>query len=597
MTRADEAARLVRVAGPLAEAEPMRGAALYELVRVGARGLLGEVVRIHEATATLQVYEDTSGLATGEPVEGTGQTLAAQLGPGLLGSILDGVGRPLPVLAATMGAFIEPGARAATLDGAARFSFLPLAAAGASVRGGDVLGTVIERGGFEHRVLVPPRTSGVIADLAAGSYTVHEAIGHLADGTPLALAHGWPVREPRPVARRLPGDRPLVTRQRVFDLFFPVAEGGSVAVPGGFGTGKTVIEHSLAKHADADVVVYVGCGERGNEMSEVLQEFPKLVDPTTQRSILDRTVMVVNTSNMPVAAREASVYLGMTIAEYYRDQGYRVLMLADSLSRWAEALREIGARLAEMPGEEGYPTYLGNRIGQFYERAGRVEACGGAQPRTGSVTLIAAVSPPGGDLAEPVTQATLRVAGALWALDPALAHQRQFPAVDWETSYSAYAERLGPWFAARGAAQWSELRRELLALLGRGREVLDIAGLVGPDALQDQDRLLLETARLARDVVLGQSAFDPHDAASPPAKTSRLAELVVRAHRVAAERIQGGVRFDALELGPLRRMLAAIRLAPLAEIEERAARAAAAIDALGAGAAAPPAQAAAQAAP
>ena len=343
-------------------------------------------------------------------------------------------------------------------------------------------------------------------------------IGRLEDGQVLRLAHQWPVRQPRPVARRIAADRPFVTGQRVFDFLFPVAEGGTVAVPGGFGTGKTVIQQSLAKFAAADVVIYVGCGERGNEMAEVLQEFPRLVDPGTGRSIMDRSVLVVNTSNMPVAAREASVYLGVTIGEYYRDMGYRVALMADSLSRWAEALREIGARLQEMPGEEGYPTYLGNRLGKFYERAGRVAAIG--QPeRIGALTLISAISPPGGDFSEPVTQASLRVAGALWALDPALAHQRQFPAVDWETSYSLYGDVTDPWFAEHAGPEWPQVRRDTLELMQKERELREIAGLVGPEALQDRDRLLLEVAALVRETVLGQSAFDANDALSPVAKT------------------------------------------------------------------------------
>jgi V/A-type H+-transporting ATPase subunit A len=352
----------------------------------------------------------------------------------------------------------------------------------------------------------------------------------------------------------------------VLDFLFPAAEGGAVVVPGGFGTGKTVIEQSLAKHADADIVVYIGCGERGNEMAELLHEFPRLVDERTGHSIMDRTVMVVNTSNMPVAAREASIYLGVTIAEYYRDMGYRVALLADSLSRWAEALREIGARLAEMPGEEGYPTYLATRLGQFFERAGRVRALG-RPPRTAALTVVAAVSPPGGDLSEPVTQATLRVAGALWALDPALAQQRQFPAVDWGTSYSLEAERVAPWFAEHAGPDWVELRRDTLELLQRGREIKDIAGLVGPDALQDADRLTLESARIIQELVLGQSAYDPNDARSPIAKTYRLARLALALHRRGRAALDGGARFEDLALGSVRRALAAFRAAPSTEAE------------------------------
>jgi V/A-type H+-transporting ATPase subunit A len=431
-----------------------------------------------------------------------------------------------------------------------------------------VLGTVEERPGLQHRILLPPGAAGVVATIGEGEFGVHDHIGRLEDGRPLRLAHAWPVRRPRPVAERLPDDRPFVTGQRVFDFLFPVAGGGAVVVPGGFGTGKTVIEQSLAKYADADIVVYIGCGERGNEMAELLHEFPRLTDLRTGRSIMDRTVMVVNTSNMPVAAREASVYLGITIAEYYRDMGYRVALLADSLSRWAEALREISARLSEMPGEEGYPTYLGTRLGQFFERAGRVRAAGRPE-RTGALTVVAAISPPGGDLSEPVTQATLRVAGALWALDPALAQQRQFPAVDWGTSYSLQAERVAPWFVREGGAGWVELRRDMLELLQRGRELKDIAGLVGPEALQDADRLTLESARNIQELVLGQSAYDPNDAASPVEKTFRLASLALGLHRRGLAAVAGGTRFDQLELGGARRAMAAFRAAPPGQAEAR----------------------------
>ncbi len=560
--------RLIRLSGALAEAMPMPGAALYELARVGRRRLLGEVIRVHGDLATLQVYEDTNGLETGEPVEPAGSGLNVELGPGLLGAILDGMGRPLGRLAEETGEFIRPGADAETLDRTARWRFAPSVRVGAPVEGGDVLGTVEERPGLQHRILLPPGTGGVVGAIAEGEFGVIDEIGRLEDGTPLRLAHAWPVRRPRPVAERLPDDRPFVTGQRVFDFLFPVAEGGAVVVPGGFGTGKTVIEQSLAKYADADIVVYIGCGERGNEMAELLHEFPRLTDLRTGRSIMDRTVMVVNTSNMPVAAREASVYLGITIAEYYRDMGCRVALLADSLSRWAEALREISARLAEMPGEEGYPTYLGTRLGQFFERAGRVRPAG--QPeRAGALTVVAAISPPGGDLSEPVTQATLRVAGALWALDPALAQQRQFPAVDWATSYSLQAERVAPWFAREGGAGWVELRRDTLELLQRGRELKDIAGLVGPDALQDPDRLTLESARNVQELVLGQSAYDPHDAASPVQKTFRLAGLALGLHRRGLAALAGGARFDQLEIGAARRAIAGYRAADPEQSEMR----------------------------
>jgi V/A-type H+/Na+-transporting ATPase subunit A len=571
--------RITRVNGSLVEAAPVPGISLYELAAVGHGRLLSEVIRLSGDTAVLQVYEDTGGLAVGEPVSFTGGTLSVQLGPGLLGSILDGLGRPLDVLAERTGDFIGPGASLPTLDPAKHWQFQPLVAAGTAVSGGDVLGTVEERPGFLHRILVPPGVTGTVAELRGGECTVETPVGRLKDGPPLRLSHAWSVRAPRPTGPRLPDDRPMVTGQRIFDLLFPVAEGGTVAVTGGFGTGKTVVEQSLAKHADADVVVYIGCGERGNEMSEVLGEFPRLIDPRTGRSILDRTVMVVNTSNMPVAAREASVYLGITVAEYYRDMGYRVAVLADSLSRWAEALREIGARLQEMPGEEGYPTYLASRLGTFYERAGRARLVG-RPVREGAVTLICAVSPPGGDLSEPVSQATMRVAGSLWALDADLAHQRQFPAVDWETSYSLYLERTKEWFEREVDPAWSEVRAQTLELLQRDAELREIAGLVGPEALQDEDRLVLLVARLIREVVLGQSAYHPHDASSAPAKTFRLAQLAQQARALAAERIRAGAPLAGLDLGPVRRALIALRDAPASGLLSQVEAAEAALRAL-----------------
>jgi V/A-type H+-transporting ATPase subunit A len=575
-------ARVLRVSGSLAEAAPMRDVALYELVRVGERGLLGEVIRLAGDRATLQIYEDTTGLRVGEPATPTGLPLTIHLGPGLLGAVVDGVGRPLGRIAETVGDFIGPGVAAETLDPGRRWAFTPAVRTGERVAGGDVLGTVEERPGVTHRVLVPPGVAGELTEMAPGEFTVAEAVAKLADGTPLLLAHRWPVREPRPAARRLPSREPFITGQRVFDFLFPVTEGGSVAVPGGFGTGKTVIEQSLAKYAAADIVVYIGCGERGNEMAEVLEELPRLVDPRTGKSIMDRTVLVVNTSNMPVAAREASVYVGITIAEYYRDMGYRVAVMADSLSRWAEALREIGARLQEMPGEEGYPTYLGNRLGKFYERAGRVEPLG-RPARTGALTLISAISPPGGDFSEPVTQASLRVAGALWALDPALAHQRQFPAVDWETSYSLQADSLGPWFAQRVGSDWPDIRRDTLALMQRERELREIAGLVGPEALQDRDRLLLAAAEVVRDTVLGQSAYDPNDAYSPIEKTYGLARLAHALYRAGLKALDTGMPIERIDLAPARRALAVARRASVKDFEARASEAATAVAEIGAG--------------
>ncbi|HSN83634.1 MAG TPA: V-type ATP synthase subunit A [Polyangiales bacterium] len=561
-------ARITRIAGAIAEAQPLGDAALYELVEVGERRLLGEVIRLRGDVATIQVFEETSGLALEEPVRRTGSSLMTQLGPGLLGSILDGVGRPLQGLADQSGDFLAAGMTMATLDPEARWSFSPTVKPGTMVRGGDVLGTIEERPGMTHRVLVPPGIEGRLEDIRGGELTVSESIGALEGGAALSLSHTWPIRERRPMARRLPGDRPFVTGQRVFDLLFPVVEGGSVAVPGGFGTGKTVIEQSLAKYAKADVMVYIGCGERGNEMAEVLHDFSRLTDPVTERPIMDRTILIVNTSNMPVAARDASVYLGMTIAEYYRDMGYHVAILADSLSRWAEALREIAARLQEMPGEEGYPTYLANRMSRLYERAGRVDA-EGEPSRTGAVTFITAISPPGGDFAEPVTQAALRVVGALWALDPRLAHQRQFPAVDWDTSYSLYAETTTEWFGEQGGEDWPELRTETIRLLQRDRELREIAGLVGVEALEDGDRLVLEGARIAREFLIGQNAFHPHDAFSSVFKTYHLARLLWALMSTGTAALKEGVTFDKLDLAGVRVAFGAVKTASPDTLEQR----------------------------
>ena len=569
-------ARIIRVAGALVEAAPLPNAALYELARVGERKLMGEVVRVNGDVGTLQVYEDTNGLTLGEPIITEGDTLSVMLGPGLLGSVLDGIGRPLERVAAQFGDFIAPGATAATLDAERRWAFTPAVSVGAAVRGGDVLGTVAERPGSVHRVMVPPGASGRVVELRAGEFTVSDAIGALDNGTVLRLSHSWPVRIPRPFAERRSASRPFITGQRVFDLLFPVAEGGSAAVPGGFGTGKTIIEQSLAKYADAEIVVYVGCGERGNEMTEVLSEFPKLIDTRTGRPVMDRAVLIVNTSNMPVAARETSIYLGATIAEFYRDMGYRVALMVDSASRWAEALRELAARLQEMPGEEGYPTTLASRLGTFFERAGRVRAAG-APEREGAVTIIGAISPPGGDFSEPVTQAALRVSGALWALDPSLAHQRHFPAVDWDTSYSLYAAALAPWFASEVGADWDDLRRALTMLLQRERELRDIAALVGPESLEDHDRLTMAVARVVRDVILRQNAYHPVDCASTAARTHAMARVAHEMMLAGERALAAGTPMSKLEIARAERALAALRDSPDAEREdaERAAFAAA----------------------
>ena len=551
------AGRVTRVVGALAEASGLAGVALNELVRVGTRQLLGEVLRVTGSVATVQVFEETAGVHVGEPVVAEGHPLAIELGPGLLGNVIDGIGRPLGQLADLAGHCIEAGTTVPTLDRTRRFAFKARCAPGTRVAAGDVLGTVEECGGFELKVLVPPGRSGVVRSVHDGDLTVADAAVTLESGEPIAMMQTWPVRRPRPALSRIKATRPFLTGQRVLDLLFPVAEGGTVAMPGGFGTGKTVLEQTIAKYGAADVVVYIGCGERGNEMADVLHDFATLFDPHTGRRLMDRTVLVVNTSNMPVAARESSVYVGLTVAEYFRDMGYRVAVMADSLSRWAEALREVGSRLQEMPGEEGYPTSLASRTAKLHERAGRVQ-CLGAPERDGSVTLISAVSPPGGDFSEPVTQACLQVTGALWALDPALAHQRQFPAVDWETSYSLYADEMACYFDGVDR-HWSATRARVFDLLQRGADLREIASVVGPEALEDKDRLLLAAAATLRELVLGQSAFDPTDAFSPPAKTFELADAAVRLFDAGAAAVARGVPFADLSLDAVRRALAHLR--------------------------------------
>jgi V/A-type H+/Na+-transporting ATPase subunit A len=554
---------LTRIVGVLAEASGLGGAALNELVRVGHRQLVGEVLRVSGDVATLQVFEDTAGVRIGEPVVREERPLTIELGPGLLGEVIDGIGRPLGRIADMTGHVIQPGTTAPTLDRERRFRFTPACAAGDRLEPGDVAGTVEDRGGFVHAVLTPPDRSGLVRAVRRGEVRVTDPVVTLDDGDPITLMQRWPVRRPRPVAGRADSTRPFLTGQRVFDFLFPVAQGGTVAVPGGFGTGKTVIEQALAKYGEADVVVYVGCGERGNEMAEVLHDFSTLVDPQSGRALLDRTVLVVNTSNMPVAARESSVYVGLTIAEYFRDMGHRVAVMADSLSRWAEALREVGSRLQEMPGEEGYPTSLASRTAKLHERAGAVR-CLGRPERSGSVTLISAVSPPGGDLSEPVTQACLRVTGALWALDAALAHQRQFPAVDWETSFSLEAETMARAFDETVDARWSATRARALDLLQRDADLREVASVVGPEALEDRDRLLLAAAAALREFVLGQSAFDPNDACSPPAKTFALADAALRVFDRGLEALGRGLTFPDLPMDDVRRALAALRDAPAA---------------------------------
>jgi V/A-type H+-transporting ATPase subunit A len=504
---------VARVSGPVVITEGLTEAKMYDVVRVGSLGLVGEIIRLIGDAATVQVYEDTTGIRPGDPVENTGLALTVELGPGLLKSIYDGVQRPLDVIQKSVGDFITRGTVAPPLDETARWEFTATAAVGSEITPGTVLGTVQETPLILHKILLPPLVSGTLLELTSGTYTIRDPIGSLktATGTiPLYLSHRWVVRVPRPVIQKLPPDIPLVTGQRVIDSFFPVAKGGTACIPGPFGSGKTVTQQQLAKWADSDIVVYVGCGERGNEMTEVLATFPKLQDPKSKRPLMERTVLIANTSNMPVAAREASVYTGITIAEYYRDMGYDVAVMADSTSRWAEAMREISGRLEEMPGEEGYPAYLGRRIAEFYERAGRVVTLS-PDRRIGSITVVGAVSPPGGDTSEPVSQNTLRVTRVFWALDASLASRRHFPAINWLQSYSLYIADLEPWYNANLSREFVPLRQKALQLLQKESELQEVVQLVGMDALPEREKAVLDAARMLREDYFQQSAYDEVD--------------------------------------------------------------------------------------
>ena len=561
--------KLSLISGPMVAAEGMLGVTMGEIVRVGKLGLMGEVIRIEGDTAYAQVFEDTQGIYLGEEVATTGAPLSVELGPGLLGGTFDGIQRPLADLCAASGDFIGRGLTAAALDRTKKWRFTPSVSAGDEVGPGDVLGTVPETNAIEHRILVPPGVSGTVERIAeAGDYTVEEAIATLSGGQELTMRQFWPVKRPRPCAGKLPSDRPFLTGQRVLDCLFPIALGGTAIVPGGFGTGKTVVEQTLAKFCNADVIVYVGCGERGNEMADVLSEFPELSDPKTGESLMGRTVLVVNTSNMPVAARDASVYTGVTIAEYYRDQGYHVALMADSTSRWAEALREISSRLEEMPGEEGYPTYLSARVSEFYERSGPV-VCLGTAPRTGSLTLVGAVSPPGGDFSEPVTQTSLRVSGALWALDATLAYRRHYPAINWNRSYSLYFAELDPWFEANAPAGWCQRRQAAISLMQQDAELQEVVQLVGPDALQDTERLILEAAKMVREVFLQQNAFSDNDAYCSLEKSAGLLEALLVFYEECGALLEKEVSLKRLLELPVREDIARLRDVSNEEFAER----------------------------
>ena len=565
-----EGGQLVRIAGPVVGACGMGRARLFDVVRVGDEGLPGEVIRIERDLVTIQVFEDTRGLRAGAPVTNTGHPLVAELGPGLLASIVDGTGRPLTRLAGLQDGrvaqpFVPRGADPPRLDRDHRWAFTAAVEPGHVVEQGDLLGTVPETAAFEHRILVPPGRRGTVTAVWSGLATVTDPVVEI-DGSPVSMLQRWPVREPRPVRARLPLQRPLVTGQRVLDVLFPVAAGGTAIIPGGFGTGKTVTEQALAKHAAADVVVYVGCGERGNELTEVLEEFPTLVDPRTGGPLMDRTVLVANTSNMPVAAREASIYLGITYAEYFRDQGYDVAMMADSTSRWGEALREVSTRLEEIPAEDGYPAYLASRLAGFYERAGRV-ACLGDGDRTGSVTVVGAVSPAGGDFSEPITQNSLRLAGTFWALDTSLARQRHYPAVNWNRSFSLYD--LDGWFDAEIDRDWSTVRGWALSVLQKESELQEVVQLLGVEALAPEQRVVLRSGRLLREAFLQQSSFDELDASCPPAKSMAMLRVLQVAHDAMSGALERGVTVGLVVSAPVLSALSAMKQWPVADVPTR----------------------------
>ncbi|HEU13091.1 MAG TPA: V-type ATP synthase subunit A [Euryarchaeota archaeon] len=532
---------IYRVSGPVVMAKDVENAKMYDVVLVGEEGLVGEIIRISGNTSIIQVYEDTSGLRPGEQVRNTGSPLSVELGPGLLGNIYDGIQRPLPVLKEKSGSFIKRGITAVPLDENKRWEFIPALKAGDDVSPGTIVGYVKESRTIDTKIMVPWGIKGRIASISEGKFTIRENVYSIETGgkmIDLGLTQRSNVRFPRPYREKLPPHVPLITGQRVIDTFFTVAKGGTACVIGPFGSGKTVIQHQLAKWSDTDIVVYVGCGERGNEMTEVLVTFPELIDPRTGGPLMDRTVLIANTSNMPVAAREASVYTAITIAEFYRDMGYDVSLMADSTSRWAEAMREISGRLEEMPGEEGYPAYLSRRLAEFYERAGRVININGSQ---GSVTVVGAVSPPGGDTSEPVSQGTLRLTKVFWALDASLANRRHFPSVNWLTSYSQYHSTVGEWFTKNVSPDWNIYRDRAMALLQQEEELQEIVQLVGPDALPDRERVILDTAKLIREDYLQQSAFDEIDTYCSLKKQNLMLKTILLFHDEAMKSLEEGI--------------------------------------------------------
>jgi len=553
-----------RISGPVVLSDKMRGSKMYDVVKVGTEELNGEIIRLDGNLAVVQVYEDTSGLKVGERVVNTDTPLSVELGPGLLSSIYDGIQRPLTELVKKSGSFISRGISVPGIDREKKWEFTPTAKKGDRISGGNIIGTVKEYH-IEHRIMVPPLISGTIREIRSGAFTVEEPVCILEDNTPITMMQKWPVRRGRPYKKKHDPRLLLVTGQRIFDTMFPVAKGGTAMIPGGFGTGKTVAEQTLAKWSDTQIVVYIGCGERGNEMTDVLTEFPELVDPRTKMPLIQRTILIANTSNMPVAAREASIYTGITMAEYYRDMGYDVALMADSTSRWGEALREVSGRLEEMPGEEGYPAYLATRLAAFYERAGRV-LCLGSDDRMGSITVIGAVSPPGGDFSEPITQNTLRITGTFWALDTSLAYRRHFPSVNWIKSYSLYLDSIQDWFVESGFVDWKEMRDVTMYLLQKEVELQEIVQLVGPDALPESEKVILEVTRMIREDFLQQSAYHEIDSFCPLEKQYWMLKVILNFYDRASEAMNRGVALNKILKLPLKPEIG--RMKELADVEK-----------------------------
>ncbi len=563
-----------KVAGPLVIADGMRDANMFDVVRVSDKELIGEIIEMHGDQASIQVYEETTGLGPGEPVVSTGAPMSVELGPGLIGSIYDGIQRPLDDIMKVSGNLLERGVQVPSLKRELKWEFEPTAKKGDIVEAGDILGTVKETAVVTQKIMVPYGIKGQITSINAGTYDVTEVIATIQTENgekEVTLMQKWPVRKGRPYKEKKNPNKPLITGQRVVDTLFPIARGGVASVPGPFGSGKTVIQHQLAKWAEADIVVYIGCGERGNEMTDVLNEFPELKDPKTGQSLMERTVLIANTSDMPVAAREASIYTGITIAEYFRDMGFSVALMADSTSRWAEALREMSGRLEEMPGEEGYPAYLGSRLAQFYERAGDVVTLG-KEGRDGALSVIGAVSPPGGDISEPVSQATLRIVKVFWGLDSALAYKRHFPAINWLTSYSLYVDSIGPWFTENVDSKWLELRQKLMSLLQEEAELEEIVKMVGMDALSAPDRLKMEAARSIREDYLHQNSFHEIDTYTSLKKQEMMMELVIGFYEQSAEALSEGADVEGLIKMPVREAIGRFKYTPEDSLDTEFAR-------------------------